>query len=338
MTSHFLDALKNARGEIGEKPFTIFTALYASYYKQVIPQILTVAQLDVIFMTLLTLVKKEVASPTKFQSFHTHEMAPIDYYGFGLDFLRPLVDMSRSQVLGIKNVTKIEQQLSQGENVILFANHQTEVDPQLISLALEKSHNAVGRDLIFVAGDRVITDPMAIPFSKGRNLLCIYSKRHIDNPPEKKSEKQQHNQKTMRVMREMLRTGGQAIYVAPAGGRDRPSSTGEVGPSPFDPNNIEMFRLMAEQAEKKTHFYPLALLTFDILPPPSSIENAVGEMRDVKFDAIFLSFGNELDLNALLEKMPFEKLERRAALAAHIFAVVNEDYQKLMTLKKQGNP
>ncbi len=50
--------------------------------------------------------------------------------------------------------------------------------------------------MIFVAGERVITDPLAVPASMGRNLLCIYSKRYIDHPPELKSEKQLHNKRT----------------------------------------------------------------------------------------------------------------------------------------------
>ena len=50
-----------------------------------------------------------------------------------------------------------------------------------------------------VAGDRVTTDVVAVPFSKARNLLCIYSKRHIDNPPEEKPKKMRHNAKTMTV-------------------------------------------------------------------------------------------------------------------------------------------
>ena len=36
--------------------------------------------------------------------------------------------------------------------------------------------------MIMVAGDRVTTDVVAVPFSKGRNLLCIFSKKHIENP------------------------------------------------------------------------------------------------------------------------------------------------------------
>ena len=48
-------------------------------------------------------------------------------------------------------------------------------------------------DMVHVAGDRVTTDPVAVPFSKGRNLLCIYSKRHMNNPPELASKKKMHN-------------------------------------------------------------------------------------------------------------------------------------------------
>ena len=58
--------------------------------------------------------------------------------------------------------------------------------------------------MIMVAGDRVTTDVVAVPFSKARNLLCIYSKRHIDNPPEEKPKKMRHNAKTMTVAHRCL--------------------------------------------------------------------------------------------------------------------------------------
>ena len=57
-----------------------------------------------------------------------------------------------------------------------------------------------GRDTIFVAGDRVQTDAIAVPFSMGRDLLCIYSKKHIENPPELKGEKSKHNRNVMKQM------------------------------------------------------------------------------------------------------------------------------------------
>ncbi len=99
--------------------------------------------------------------------------------------------------------------------------------------------------MIFVAGERVITDPLAVPFSMGRNLLCIFSKRYIDHPPEQKMKKQLHNKRTMELMSELLSEGGKAIYVAPSGGRDRPNADGVVEIAPFDPQSIEMFYLMA---------------------------------------------------------------------------------------------
>jgi glycerol-3-phosphate O-acyltransferase len=47
--------------------------------------------------------------------------------------------------------------------------------------------------IVFVAGHRVTTDPVAIPFSIGCNLLCIFSKKYIEVPPELKASKQQRN-------------------------------------------------------------------------------------------------------------------------------------------------
>src|SRR5690606_4917236 len=128
-------------------------------------------------------------------------------------------------------------------NVVLLANHQTETDPQIISILLEKSHARIAEQIIYVAGERVITDPLAIPFSMGCNLLCIYSKRYINSPPELKNEKQLHNKSTMELMSRLLKEGGKIIYVAPSGGRDRRSSSGKVEVASFDPQSIEMFSL-----------------------------------------------------------------------------------------------
>eukprot|EP00953_Heterococcus_sp_UTEX-ZZ885_P042334 21517-Heterococcus_DN1.PRE.2 len=64
---------------------------------------------------------------------------------------------------------------------------------------------------------------MAIPFSMGRNLLCIHSKKYMETPPEGKHAKQTHNVRTLKKMSEMMASEeGQFIWVAPSGGRDRP--------------------------------------------------------------------------------------------------------------------
>ena len=66
-------------------------------------------------------------------------------------------------------------------------------------------------DTIFVAGDRVQTDAIAVPFSMGRDLLCIYSKKHIENPPELKGEKSKHNRLVMKTMAKLFKEGGKCI-------------------------------------------------------------------------------------------------------------------------------
>jgi glycerol-3-phosphate O-acyltransferase len=75
----------------------------------------------------------------------------------------------------------------------------------------------------------VTTDALAIPFSMGRNLICIHSKKHIDADAGKKGEKQRQNLQSMSAMLELMKAGGLGIWVAPSGGRDRRDvETGEV--------------------------------------------------------------------------------------------------------------
>ena len=84
---------------------------------------------------------------------------------FGLDFFRPVVDWNQSSLRGLPHLEKILKQLSAKENVILLANHQTEPDPQLISLLLAKSSSLPRRrDDHCPLAQRVVTDTLAIPF------------------------------------------------------------------------------------------------------------------------------------------------------------------------------
>jgi glycerol-3-phosphate O-acyltransferase len=181
-----------------------------------------------------------------------------------------------------------------------------------------------------VAGDRVISDPLAIPFSKGCNLLCIYSKKHIETPPEKKTEKLLHNKKTMQNLSALLSEGGKAIYVAPSGGRDRANPQGIVEVAPFDPQSIEMFRLMAHQSKRPCHFYPLALATYNLLPPPNSVEKELGERRHAQCTPIHMSFGNEIDMQNFPGNETSDKHELRKNRAEHIWNLVLDEYQRFV--------
>ncbi len=282
-----------------------------------------------IFFTFLQLVEAQIKEPFVFQNFHQMIQKPFDYYKFGLDFIKPLVDLSNSNVFGIENLNSMNKELSQGENVILFANHQTEVDPQIISLLLQNDFPKIAKEIIFVAGDRVVTDPLAIPFSMGRNLLCIYSKRYIETPIELKEKKQMHNHKTMQKMAELLKEGGKIIYVAPSGGRDRKDENDKLNVAKFDPQSIELFYLISKKAKVKTNFYPLSLFTYEILPPPKSIQVELGETRVARHSPAQLHFGECIDMEKDDIAQIKNKDERRKSRAEYIWNLVQVNYEKL---------
>ncbi len=284
---------------------------------------------DAILEVFLQLLQEQFRKPFIFSPYHQKIRQPFDYYQFGLDFIRPLIDIDHSQVHGIENLENINRQLNKGENVVLLANHQTETDPQAIAILLEKTHSRLGEKIIYVAGERVVTDPLAIPFSMGCDLLCIYSKRYIDHPPELKMEKMLHNKNTMQLMSHLLQEGGKMIYVAPSGGRDRRNAQGVVEVAPFDPQSIEMFYLMARKAKTPTHFYPFSLCTYDLLPPPETVQKELGERRVAKRCAIQIAFLSEFDMEKFPGSEENEKTLRRKWRSDALWSLVNGQYQRM---------
>lgn len=276
--------------------------------------------------TVYQLIVEEVASPTVFEPYHQQITHPFNYYQFGLDFFRPLIRFDQSKVYGQEHLAKILKQLERKENAILLANHQTEPDPQIISLLLEKEYPQFAQDIIFVAGHRVVSDPFAIPFSKGRNLLCIYSKRYIENPPEQKEEKTRHNRRTLERLKHLLLEGGKCVYVAPAGGRDRKQADGTITLAPFDAGSLELFRLVAK--ETKTHFYPFAMNTYALFPPPDTVQQELGEIRMAYSAPVSIAFGAEVDLDAFPHASKDKHLKREER-AVYLWNLVNTLYQKL---------
>ncbi|WP_220017768.1 1-acyl-sn-glycerol-3-phosphate acyltransferase [Candidatus Rhabdochlamydia oedothoracis] len=279
-----------------------------------------------IFLTFLELVLLQCADPFSFSHYHQRLRRYFDYHKFALDFVRPLIDISSSSLKGELYLEEIDSHLKNKDNVILFANHQSEGDPQMINILLEKKLPKIAEELIFVAGDRVISDPLAVPLSLGCNLLCIYSKRYIDNPPELKMKKQLHNKKTMDTMSCLLKKGGNIIYVAPSGGRDRSNSKGVIEVADFDPPSIEMFYLIAKRSLHPTHFYPLALKTYAILPPPKTIQVELGESRTVSYGPIQIAFGPEINMENRALQTSHDKHARRKERAEFIYNLVRKMY------------
>jgi glycerol-3-phosphate O-acyltransferase len=279
-----------------------------------------------LFSILLKEIIQQCKTPFAFEPYHRRVTSPMDYTQFGIDLLLPLCDEKHSTIHGMEHLKQIIASLEKGENVIFLANHQTEGDPQAISILLKDTYPNFANEMIFVAGERVITDPLAVPFSMGRNLLCIYSKRYIDHPPEEKMKKQLHNKRTMELMSELLSEGGKAIYVAPSGGRDRPNTSGVVEVAPFDPQSIEMLYLMSQRAGHPTHFHPMTLKTYSLLPPPESIQVELGEARQTQRGAIHIAFGPRIDMEHFSGSDLTDKRERRQARADAIYQKVKQDY------------
>ncbi|XP_020978420.1 glycerol-3-phosphate acyltransferase, chloroplastic isoform X2 [Arachis ipaensis] len=207
-----------------------------------------------------------------------------------LDRISLDVSVRNSYVGNMPLFTEMEERLKKGHNIILMSNHQTEADPAVIALLIEKKAPHLAENMIYVAGDRVVTDPMCKPFSIGRNLICVYSKKHMLDDPSQIEMKKKANTRSLKEMAVLLRGGSQLIWIAPSGGRDRTDpKTGEFVPAPFDPASVDNMRRLVENSGPPGHIYPMALLCYDIMPPPATVEKKIGEKRIISFHGTALS-------------------------------------------------
>lgn len=289
---------------------------------------------ELMFSTLLELCCRAVQSPPNFGSFHEHVREPFDYYKFGVDFAAALLNPDQSSVNGLDNISLALEYIKAGHNVVFLSNHQSEGDPYAIDLLLSHIANCdrlFGENMMFVAGDRVRDDPVVIPFSVGRNILPVYSKKHINDIPELRQQKLQHNKRSLSELTSLLKKGGHSVWVAPSGGRDRRNvDTGRVEISPFDDASIDMMRFTAAKSGTPCHFFPMALSTYHLLPPPNHVGGAsIGEERFVKYIPMHMFVGNEIQWDSIVPPQIEDKLDRRRAQRHYIENVVREGYQTI---------
>jgi len=317
----------------------IMQGFFTSYMTEVYKAGRDTDHYEQVLTKLFKQILENTKEPYKFPPYHEAIREPLDYYALGNEFATGVINNEDSAILGLEQIAKIKEQLAAGDNVVMLANHQSEADPQIFSVLLDPDHPGFAESAIFVAGDRVTTDLLAQPFSMGRNLLCIFSKKHIENPPELKSEKSRHNRNVMKQMGNLFKEGGKLIWVAPSGGRDR-KAEGKYVPASFDPKSIEMFRLMSGKSDKITHFYPLSMLTYPVCPPPEAVGGQIGESRTVKWSPAGLHWGEEIDMDEWMSKWiadnypgedpPAEAKDLvRDALSVHVHEVVLQNYASL---------
>eukprot|EP01042_Synura_sphagnicola_P002517 gene2518-3033_t len=190
----------------------------------------------------------------------------------------------QSRLVGKENAVKIGEYISRGDNVIILSNHQTECDPQVLSILLEREDESLGKlaeSIIFVAGHKVTNDPVAIPFSMAFGKLAA--------------------------------EGGKVFWVAPSGGRDRPSEPGgEFVVSPFDVKALDMFKIIAMQSKRAMHFFPMAMYSNRLVPPPATLSSTLGETRSAKRGPVSVAFLDETDgLGGLKDKEFAASVQRK---------------------------
>uniref|UniRef100_UPI002ED70977 Glycerol-3-phosphate acyltransferase, chloroplastic n=1 Tax=Lobosphaera incisa TaxID=312850 RepID=UPI002ED70977 len=270
----------------------------------------------------------EFVEPYTFPSFHHRILEPYNYYQFGQNYVRTLLDFSKSVVGHLARFDEIEQQIAAGENVVLLANHQTEADPGVFALLLEHTHPRLATDVIYVAGDRVVTDPLCKPFSMGRNLFCVHSKKRLDDIPELKASKVATNRRTLSAMTKALNEGGRLLWIAPSGGRDRPQAdTGAWHPDKFDPTAVELMRQLLSRSAPKGHLYPFAMYSWELMPPPKGVEKGLGERRLTHFAGTGISVCKELDVDSIVSSAAVEdKATRQQLLATAAWQAVSDEY------------
>lgn len=71
---------------------------------------------------------------------------------FGQAYVRTLINFNKSVVGHLDRFQKVQEQLDAGDNVVLLANHQTEADPGVWALLLEKVLPRLATEIIYVAG------------------------------------------------------------------------------------------------------------------------------------------------------------------------------------------
>lgn len=271
---------------------------------------------------------KEFVDPYTFPSFHQALVEPYNYFEFGQRYVGSLTDFDRS-VLGYPDRwADVARQLADGHNVVLLANHQTEADPGVFAHMLMSTQPQLAKQVVYVAGDRVVTDPLCKPFSMGRNLFCVHSKKHLDDVPELKAAKMETNRKTLVAMTRALNQGGCLMWIAPSGGRDRPKADGTWSPDKFDATAVELMRNLVARAKQPGHLYPMAMYSWPMMPPPKTIEASIGERRITNYTPVGISICHELDVPAVVNGAT-EKEEQQARLAQAAWEATCAEYTAL---------
>ncbi|KAG5067751.1 hypothetical protein JHK85_000128 [Glycine max] len=259
--------------EAGSLPANVAAGMEEVYnnYKSAVIQSGDPKSKEIVLSNMIALLDRiflDVTDPFVFQPHHKAKREPFDYYVFGQNYIRPLVDFKNSYVGNMPLFIEMEEKLKQGHNIILMSNHQTEADPAIIALLLETRLPYIAENM------HMLDDPALVEMKRNANIRAL------------------------KEMAMLLRSGSQIVWIAPSGGRDRPDPhTGEWAPAPFDTSSVDNMRRLVEHSGPPGHVYPLAILCHDIMPPPLKVEKEIGEKRIISFHGTGISVAPALSFS-----------------------------------------
>ena len=139
----FFQALQQGvdSGKLPKQLYAAFEDFYSNYKQTVLSSDAPDASPELVARVMGSIADRtfnQFLDPYTFPSYHTRLLEPYDYYKFGQTYVRTLINFNKSVVGHLDRFEKVQQQLDAGDNVILLANHQTEADPGVWALLLEK--------------------------------------------------------------------------------------------------------------------------------------------------------------------------------------------------------
>ena len=159
-------------GKLPKELYPAFQDFYKNYKQTVLSSDAPDASPELVAEVMGSIADRTVnqfLDPYTFPSYHTRLLEPYDYYKFGQNYVRTLINFNKSVVGHLDRFQKVQEQLDAGDNVVLLANHQTEADPGVWALLLEKVLPRLATEIIYVAGANFPVQPC---------YLLIWSQMH----------------------------------------------------------------------------------------------------------------------------------------------------------------
>merc|ERR1712087_412017 len=127
-------AAAQAKYDVPEKYLTLMRSFFSSYMTEIYMADRDMDKYEAILTRLMKKVLETAEEPYQFDPFHKAMREPFDYYALGNEFAEGMVASKDSIINGAELIEKMQQQVAAGDNVVLFANHQSEADPQFFSV------------------------------------------------------------------------------------------------------------------------------------------------------------------------------------------------------------